>query len=93
LAVLAREHGVPFIVAAPTSTIDVATPTGAAIPVEERPEDEVVRVAGERIAPEGVAAANRAFDVTPARLVTAIVTERGVLRPPYEDVLRSATSP
>jgi methylthioribose-1-phosphate isomerase len=93
LAVLAREHGVPFIVAAPTSTIDVATPTGAGIPVEERPEDEVVRVAGERIAPEGVAAANRAFDVTPARLVTAIVTERGVLRPPYEGVLRSATSP
>ena len=93
LAVLAREHGVPFIVAAPTSTIDLATPTGAAIPVEERPDDEVVRIAGERIAPEGVAAANRAFDVTPARLVTAIVTERGVLRPPYEDVLRSATSP
>jgi methylthioribose-1-phosphate isomerase len=93
LAVLAREHGVPFIVAAPTSTIDVATPTGAAIPVEERPEDEVVRFAGERVAPEGVAAANRAFDVTPARLVTAIVTERGVLRPPYEDVLRRATSP
>jgi methylthioribose-1-phosphate isomerase len=92
LAVLAREHDVPFIVAAPTSTIDLATPTGAAIPVEERPEDEVVRIAGERIAPEGVAAANRAFDVTPARLVTAIVTERGVLRPPYEDVLRNATS-
>jgi methylthioribose-1-phosphate isomerase len=92
LAVLAREHGVPFIVAAPTSTIDLATPAGAAIPVEERPEDEVVRIAGERIAPEGVGAANRAFDVTPARLVTAIVTERGVLRPPYEDVLRNVVS-
>ncbi len=91
LAVLAREHDVPFVVAAPTSTIDLATPTGAAIPVEERPDDEVVSIAGERIAPEGVGAANRAFDVTPARLVTAIVTEHGVLRPPYDDALRAAT--
>jgi methylthioribose-1-phosphate isomerase len=92
LAVLACEHDVPFIVAAPTSTIDLATPEGAAIPVEERPDDEVVRIAGERIAPDGVPAANRAFDVTPARLVTAFVTERGVLRPPYEDALRAAAS-
>jgi len=92
LAVLAREHDVPFIVAAPTSTIDLATPEGAAIPVEERPDDEVVRIAGERIAPDGVPAANRAFDVTPARLVSAFVTERGVLRPPYEDALRAAAS-
>jgi len=88
LAVLAHEHGVPFIVAAPTSTIDLATPTGAAIPVEERPPDEVVRIAGQRIAPAGVDAANRAFDVTPSHLVTAIVTERGVLRPPYEEAIR-----
>jgi methylthioribose-1-phosphate isomerase len=87
MAVLAREHDVPFVVAAPTSTIDLATPTGAAIPVEERPGDEVVRIGAERIAPAGVAAANRAFDVTPAHLVTAIVTERGVLRPPYEDAI------
>jgi methylthioribose-1-phosphate isomerase len=92
LAVLAREHDVPFIVAAPTSTIDLATPEGAAIPVEERPDDEVVRIAGERIAPDGVPAANRAFDVTPARLVTAFVTERGVLRPLYRDALRAAAS-
>jgi methylthioribose-1-phosphate isomerase len=92
LAVVAREHDVPFIVAAPTSTIDLATPAGSAIPVEERPADEVVRIAGQRIAPDGVAAANRAFDVTPARLVTAIVTERGVIRPPYEDGLRAAAS-
>jgi methylthioribose-1-phosphate isomerase len=92
LAVLAREHDVPFIVNVPTSTIDLATPEGAAIPVEERPDDEVVRIAGERIAPDGVPAANRAFDVTPARLVTAFVTERGVLRPPYEDALRAAAS-
>jgi methylthioribose-1-phosphate isomerase len=90
LAVLAREHDVPFVVAAPTSTIDLGAPTGAVIPVEERPDDEVVSIAGERIAPEGVGAANRAFDVTPARLVTAIVTEHGVLRPPYEDALRAA---
>jgi methylthioribose-1-phosphate isomerase len=90
LAVLAREHNVPFVVAAPTSTIDLTTPTGVAITVEERPEDEVVRIGAERITPEGVAAANRAFDVTPGRLVTAIVTERGVLRPPYEDALRAA---
>ena len=90
LAVLAREHDVPFVVAAPTSTIDLDAPAGAAIPVEERPDDEVVSIAGERIAPAGVAAANRAFDVTPARLVTAIVTERGILRPPYDDALRAA---
>jgi len=89
LALLATEHGVPFVVAAPTSTIDLDTPTGSAIPVEERPGDEVVVVANERIAPAGVAAANRAFDITPARLVTAIVTERGILRPPYADALRA----
>jgi methylthioribose-1-phosphate isomerase len=92
LAVLAREHDVPFVVAAPTSTIDLATPTGAAITVEERSEDEVVRIGTERIAPDGVAAANRAFDVTPARFVTAIVTERGVFRSPYEDALRTASA-
>jgi methylthioribose-1-phosphate isomerase len=92
LAVLAREHDVPFVVAAPTSTIDLETPTGAAIPVEERPGDEVVRIGGRRIAPAGVVAANRAFDITPARLVTAIVTERGVLHPPYEDALRQASA-
>jgi methylthioribose-1-phosphate isomerase len=90
LAVLAREHGVPFVVAAPISTIDLDTPTGSAIPVEERSGDEVVRIGDERIAPTGVAAANRAFDVTPARLVTAIVTEHGILRPPYQDALRTA---
>jgi methylthioribose-1-phosphate isomerase len=91
LAVLAREHVVPFVVAAPTSTIDLDTLTGSAIPVEERSGDEVVRIGGERIAPTGVAAANRAFDVTPSRLVTAIVTERGILRPPYADALRTAS--
>jgi methylthioribose-1-phosphate isomerase len=92
LAVLARQHDVPFVVAAPTSTIDLATPNGPSIPVEERPGDEVVRIGDTRIAPAGVAAANRAFDVTPARLVTAIVTEHGILRPPYADTLRRCVS-
>jgi len=92
LAVLAREHDVPFIVAAPTSTIDLGTPDGSAIPVEERPADEVVVIAGDRVAPATVGAVNRAFDITPARLVTAIVTERGILRPPYGDALRAAST-
>ncbi|HZQ77835.1 MAG TPA: S-methyl-5-thioribose-1-phosphate isomerase [Acidimicrobiia bacterium] len=88
LAVLAAHHGVPFYVAAPTSTVDLATPTGAAIPVEERSPDEVRRVGGATLAPEGFAALNRAFDVTPAELVTAIVTELGLARPPYGKSLR-----
>jgi methylthioribose-1-phosphate isomerase len=83
LAVLARHHGVPMIVAAPTATIDLATATGADIPVEERAPEEVTQVGGVRTAPRGTPALNRAFDVTPARLVTAIVTEHGVARPPY----------
>jgi methylthioribose-1-phosphate isomerase len=82
LAVLAARHGVPFYVAAPRSTIDLATPTGAAITIEVRDSDEVTHFAGERIGPAGVAALNRAFDVTPAELVTAIVTERGVVAAP-----------
>jgi methylthioribose-1-phosphate isomerase len=82
LAVLAAHHGIPFLVAAPRSTIDPATPSGAAIRVEERSPDEVVSIGGVRIAPSGIAALNRAFDVTPAALVTAIVTEVGVARPP-----------
>ena len=82
LAVLARYHEIPFYVVAPTSTIDLATAEGAAIPIEQRDDSEVLLVGQERIAPEGVAALNPAFDVTPAELITAIVTERGVLRPP-----------
>ena len=80
LAVLARHHGVPFYVAAPVSTFDPDTPDGAAIPVERRAADEVAIVAGHRLAPEGVAVENRAFDVTPAGLVTAYVTEEGITR-------------
>jgi methylthioribose-1-phosphate isomerase len=88
LAVLAAHHNVPFYVAAPTSTIDLATKTGAGIPVEERSPDEVHRVGGARLSPEGVSALNRAFDVTPAAMVTAIITELGVARPPYGMSLR-----
>jgi methylthioribose-1-phosphate isomerase len=83
LAVLARHHAVPFYVAAPMSTVDRTCPTGADIPIEQRPGDEVSWMEGRRIAPAGMAVDNRAFDVTPAALVTAIVTEDGVVRPPY----------
>jgi methylthioribose-1-phosphate isomerase len=90
LAVLARENGVPFYVAAPTSTIDLSLASGADIPIEERSSHEVTSVAGLAIAPEGVSAAHPAFDVTPHRFVTAIVTECGVLRAPYTDSLANA---
>ncbi len=86
LAVLAREHGIPVIVAAPSTTIDHATPTGAGIPIEERSGDEVRGLAllGRPASAPATAVANPAFDVTPARLIAAIVTEHGVHRPPYE---------
>jgi methylthioribose-1-phosphate isomerase len=90
LAVLAREHGVPFYVAAPTSTVDPATPHGEAIAIEARDPVEVLCLAGQSVAPEGVEAWNPAFDVTPAALIAAIVTEKGVLRPPYADSLQDA---
>ena len=82
LAVLAHAHALPFYVAAPTSTVDLGTPDGDAIPIEERAPGEVTSIAGVRIAPEGIAVRNPAFDVTPHRFVTAIVTEAGVIRPP-----------
>jgi len=88
LAVLAHHHGVPLYVGAPTSTIDLGCPDGAAIPIERRPAGEVTAVGGVAIAPPGFAAENRAFDVTPAALVSAIVTDEGVARPPYERSLR-----
>jgi len=90
LAVLARENGIPFYVAAPTSTVDLSLNSGIEIPIEERSSREVTDMAGSRIAPEGVNAAHPAFDVTPARLVTAIITEYGVLRPPYAAALTAA---
>jgi len=93
LAVLARHYGVPFYVAAPISTIDLATQTGAAIPIELRDPDEVRTVLGGTwVAPVASPAHNPAFDITPAQLVTAIVTERGVARAPYETSLRRLSS-
>jgi methylthioribose-1-phosphate isomerase len=83
VALAAHADRVPFYVAAPWSTVDLACPDGDAIEIEERSMDEVTHVLGQRIAPEGVGARNPAFDVTPCELVTAIVTERGVVRPPY----------
>jgi methylthioribose-1-phosphate isomerase len=82
LAVAARHHGVGFMVAAPTSTIDMSTTDGAAIPIEERPADEILQCAGQRTTAAGVGAWNPVFDVTPAELVDAIVTERGIIEQP-----------
>jgi methylthioribose-1-phosphate isomerase len=87
LAVLARAHAIPFYVAAPVSTIDSATPDGDAIPIEERGRTELAELGGRRLVPEGVPVRHPAFDVTPAGLVDAIVTERGVARPPYRESL------
>ncbi|HEX2224342.1 MAG TPA: S-methyl-5-thioribose-1-phosphate isomerase [Thermoanaerobaculia bacterium] len=90
LAVLAKRHGVPFYVAAPLSTIDRATKSGADIPIEQRKTEEVVEVFGTRVAPEEIEAVNFAFDVTPAELITAIITEVGVLEPPYQESIARA---
>ena len=83
VAVLAREHGIPFYVAAPLSTIDLDTPEGSGIPIEERNDREVTHVGSTRLTPEGAKIRNPAFDVTPAKYVTAIITERGIAQPPY----------
>ncbi len=90
LALAAHDNGVPVYCVAPTSTIDLATPDGAHIPIEERHPEEVLGLQfhGEPVAPAGARARNPAFDVTPARLITAIVTERGVIRPPFEENIR-----
>jgi len=90
IAVLAHEHGVPFYVAAPVSTFDLSIRSGEQIPIEERAAEEVTHMRGVRIAPD-VAAANPAFDVTPARFISAIICERGVARPPYTESLRRLT--
>jgi len=89
LAVMARRHGVPFYVAAPLSSIDLNCPNGAAIPIEERSGRELTEYGGKQIAPKGVRTFNPAFDVTPADLVTAIITERGIAYPPYTESLRA----
>jgi methylthioribose-1-phosphate isomerase len=88
VAVLAKENGVPFFVAAPISTLDLTLASGDGIPIEQRPPAEVTHVFGKPVAPEGIAVENPAFDVTPARYVGAIITERGVARAPYEQSLR-----
>jgi len=87
VAVLAQAHHIPFYFAAPTSTVDLSIPAGTHIIVEERVPEEVTTCGGRRIAPEGIDVANPAFDITPARLITAIITEKGVVRAPYKDGL------
>jgi methylthioribose-1-phosphate isomerase len=88
VAVLAKEHGIPFYVAAPISTVDLACPTGNEIPIEERNIREVTHIAGKQMVPDGVNVENPAFDVTPAQYVAAIITERGIARAPYDNSLR-----
>jgi methylthioribose-1-phosphate isomerase len=90
LAVLARENDIPFYIAAPTSTVDLAVSCGADITIEERPQHEVTNYGGTPVAPEGTPAYNPAFDVTPSRYITAIITEAAVCRPPYEASLQQA---
>ncbi|MFQ5482216.1 MAG: S-methyl-5-thioribose-1-phosphate isomerase [Nitrospinaceae bacterium] len=91
VAVLARRHNIPFYVAAPCSTLDLSLPDGGAIPIEERSVEEVVTINQIRIAPEGIGVAHPAFDITPEDLVTAIITEKGIARPPYTESLRQLT--
>jgi methylthioribose-1-phosphate isomerase len=88
LAVLARAHTIPFYVVAPTSTIDISLASGEDIPVEQRNPDEVTSIQGKAIAPANVLAANPAFDITPSEYITAIITERGIVRAPYGAALR-----
>jgi len=88
VAVLAKEHGIPFYVAAPISTVDLETPDGSKIPIEQRNAKEVTHIAGKQMVPDGVEIENPAFDVTPAKYIAAIITERGIARAPYEGSLR-----
>jgi methylthioribose-1-phosphate isomerase len=90
IAVLARAHGIPFYIAAPLSTIDPALADGGLIPIEERDPAEVTHCSGVRTAPEGISVWNPAFDVTPHGLITAIVTEAGVILPPFAEGIRKA---
>jgi methylthioribose-1-phosphate isomerase len=90
VAILAQAHGIPFYVAAPWSTIDLATATGAGIPIEERAAKEVTHMAGTQVTPAGAAVRNPAFDVTPHRYISGIVTERGIVYPPFAENLAGA---
>ena len=92
VAVLAKENNVPFYVAAPISTLDLTLASGSQIPIEQRPTSEVTHLAGVQVTPDGVAVENPAFDVTPSRYVTAIITERGVARAPYGESLANLSS-
>jgi methylthioribose-1-phosphate isomerase len=87
LAVMANRHGVPFYVAAPLSSIDLDCPSGTEIPIEERSASEITHFGGKQVTPKGVKVFNPAFDVTPAELVSAIITERGIAYPPYAESL------
>ena len=89
VAVLAREHKIPFYVAAPISTLDLSLKSGDEIPIEERDQREVTHIKEHQLAPDGVGVENPAFDVTPNELIAAIITDKGVARPPYETSLRS----
>jgi methylthioribose-1-phosphate isomerase len=88
LAILARAHEIPFYVAAPLSTFDRGTKTGAEIPIEERDASEVATLWGRCLAPQGIKVRNPAFDITPHRYVNAIVTEKGIIKPPFEKRLK-----
>jgi len=88
VAVLAKEHGIPFYVAAPWSTVDMNTASGDHIPIEQRSHEEITHHGGKHLTPDGVQVENPAFDVTPSKYVTAIITERGILRTPYPESLR-----
>jgi methylthioribose-1-phosphate isomerase len=90
VALLAREHGIPFYVAAPLSTIDLGTVDGSQIPIEERAAKEVTHLGGTQVAPDGARVWNPAFDVTPHRLIAGIITERGIFRAPYTQSLKEA---
>ncbi len=89
VAILAREHGVPFYVAAPVSTVDFAMPDGTKIPIEERSEREITHIGSLRVTPEGARVWNPAFDVTPHRFIAGIITEHGICRPPYTESLKA----
>jgi methylthioribose-1-phosphate isomerase len=92
VAVLARQHDIPFYVAAPISTVDLATPTGEQIPIEERNAREVTHIRDQQLSPDGVGVHNFAFDVTPNELIAAIITDRGVARAPYTESLRTLSA-
>jgi len=87
--VAARHHGIPFYIAAPLSTVDLSLATGEDIPIEERAAEEITNWGGRRIAPENASCYTPAFDVTPAELITGIITERGICTPPYSETLHA----